>query len=80
MEGRAEGRVVLWLEATLGHVSSVDTKKGLTGERVPIPQPCSGSWGLPDLRVYSQDLGNSSCINWKVRQSLRGAHTHFSNV
>lgn len=77
MEGRAEGRVVLWPEAALGHVLSVDTKKGLTEERVPI---CSGSWGLPDLRVYSQDLGNSSCINWKVRQSLWDARTHFSNV
>lgn len=70
MEGRAEGRVVLWPEATVGHVLSVDTKKGLTEERVPISQLYSGSWGLPDLRVYSQDLGNSSCINWKVRRSL----------
>lgn len=70
MEERAEGRVVLWPEATLGHVFSVDTKKGLTEERVPISQPHSSSWGLPDMRIYSQDLGNKRCINWKVRQSL----------
>lgn len=45
---------------------------GPAAEGGPVSQLCVGSWGLPDLRVYSQAPGNSSqncCGNWRVRPS-----------